>query len=201
MRGVLLIILAGLVGCEGAKQIAAPANGKVVARSDYEDLDARYKRLKADYQRAGRADVKSLERQVESLRKEAAEAKQRVAALSQENQQLKARLELGPSVSQGAARTANVGTGEDIGGGFRLISMAVKVDAIGNKVIGQIENAAGSSYQVANFTISIYSGSELVGVAHANVSNFSRGETKSFISYAAEATPRSRLKIQFENGL
>ena len=74
----------------------------------------------------------------------------------------------------------------------------------GVEIIGEIKNQSGQSYQVATFTLSVYDRSgNLVATSPINVSNFGRGQTKSFNTSVFDVSIErfNRFKIQYDGGL
>jgi|GEM_PF-2275447 len=72
----------------------------------------------------------------------------------------------------------------------------------GFRIIGEITNNSGRSFQIASFTLSVYdSNGRLVDTAPIVISNFAAGRTKSFDAHVETLPEGWEFKIDFENGI
>ena len=111
----------------------------------------------------------------------------------------KASLTIDPSTIQAAHRDA-----KPAGSGFFYSNVSISTGLLGTQCLGEMTNNSGRDYTLANFIVSAYDENEkLIETAYINISNFSKGDKKSFetLLIDSQANQIASYKIQFENGM
>ena len=90
------------------------------------------------------------------------------------------------------------------GSGFFYSNTSITAGPLGTQCVGEMTNNSDRDYTLVNFILSVYAGNEeLLGTAYINISNFAKGDKKSFQGFLIEIKKSqiASFKIQFENGL